>query len=510
MVAVLDFGSQYTHLITRRIRELGAYAEIFPPEIDHKILIEKGAEAIILSGGPSSVYENNSPRIDKEILNLGIPILGICYGHQLLAHLLKGKVKSGKIREYGEEVISIIDQNSIFQGLSKKEQVWFSHGDKVSKLPEGFTILATTKTTDVASFANKKRKIFGVQFHPEVVHTLGGIKMLENFLFSVSNVERKWNIRNVKNQLIESLKLQIGNEKVIIGVSGGVDSMVAAILLQKAIGKNLYCVFIDTGLLRKNEGQEVQKTFYKLKFKNFIKISAKNSFLKALKDVTDPEEKRKIFSRIYFKEFTKIASKLKRNGKIKYLAQGTIYPDRVESGKTSKASSLIKSHHNLSVPLKLGLKIIEPLEDFYKDEVRVLGQGLGIARDILFRHPFPGPGLAIRILGEITPERINILQEADAIFIDELRKFNEYKNVWQAFAALLPVKSVGVMGDARTYDFIIALRAVTSRDAMTADWAKLSDELLKKVSSRIVNEVKGVNRVLYDISQKPPSTIEYE
>ncbi len=509
MIAVLDFGGQYTHLITRRVRQHGVSAQIFPSDVSPKILQEDNVEGIILSGGPSSVYEKSSPKMNRSILDLGIPILGICYGHQVIAQELKGEVKPGKTREYGEEIININDQGKIFEGLSKNEQVWFSHGDSVTKLPQGFKVLATSKTA-IAAYCNLDKNIFGVQFHPEVAHTPKGMKILENFLFKICKVKKDWNVASLTNKLLDNLKKQVGNDSVIIGVSGGVDSTVSAALLNRAIGKNLYCVFIDTGLLRKNEVEEVKHAFKKLNFKNFQTVKASSKFLKALKGITDPEEKRKIFAKVYFQVFTDVAKTLKKKAHIKYLAQGTIYPDRVESGKTSKVSSLIKSHHNLSVPQSLDLQIIEPLGDFYKDEVREIGKSLGLSDEILQRHPFPGPGISIRILGEITPDRIKLLQEADNIFIEELKKSGQYKKTWQAFAALLPVKSVGVMGDARTYDYIIALRAVTSMDAMTADWAILPPEVLKKVSARIVNEVKGVNRVLYDISQKPPSTIEYE
>jgi len=509
MIAVLDFGSQYTHLITRRIRELGVSAQIFPSDVDSKTLAANGVVGIILSGGPSSVYEKNSPQIKKEILQMGLPVLGICYGHQLIAYSLDGAVKPGKFREYGEEVVTIKNPGKILDNLEKNEKVWFSHGDSVSKLPNGFKVLAITKTTDIAAFCNVEKNIFGVQFHPEVVHTVHGMTILKNFL-KICQAKKDWNIAGLANHLIKRFQNEIGEDNVIIGVSGGVDSTVAATILNKAIPNNLYCVFIDTGLLRKNEVEEVKETFRKLNFKHFQTIKAANKFLNSLKAVTDPEEKRKIFAKTYFQVFSGVAKDLKKKAQIKYLAQGTIYPDRVESGKTSSVSALIKSHHNLSVPKTLGLQIIEPLGDFYKDEVREIGESLGLSKEILWRHPFPGPGLAIRILGEVTDKRIKILQEADAIFIEELKKAGQYQKIWQAFTALFPIKAVGVMGDSRTYDYIIALRAVTSRDAMTADWAILPPELLKKISARIVNEVKGVNRVLYDISQKPPSTIEYE
>jgi GMP synthase (glutamine-hydrolysing) len=510
MIAVLDFGSQYTHLITRRIRELGVKAEIFPHDVTVQTLDKAQVEGIILSGGPASVFAPGAPSLDRKILRLGIPILGICYGHQLLAQLLGGKVRASQKREYGEEVIKLKKKNVLFTGLSSKEQVWFSHGVTVFTPPKGFTVLAATASVPVAAFCSLEKKIFGVQFHPEVAHTPKGMKVLRNFLFKICRAKKIWRIADVKKSLIAELKHEVGDKKVMIGVSGGVDSTVAAQLLHLAIGENLSCVFIDTGLLRKNEVEEVSQFFKQLGFKHFQKIAAAKQFLSALKGVIDPEQKRKVFAKVYFQVFTNVAKKLKQKYHFDFLAQGTIYPDRVESGRTSKTAVLIKSHHNLSVPKALGLKIIEPLKEFYKDEVRVLGKSLGLSSKLLGRHPFPGPGLAIRILGEITPERIKIVQRADAIFIEELRNFGVYDQVWQAFAAMLPVKSVGVMGDERTYDSIIALRAVTSRDAMTADWAILPSQLLKRVSSRIMNEVKGINRVVYDLSQKPPSTIEYE
>lgn len=510
MIAVLDFGSQYTHLITRRIRELGVKAEIFPHDVTSQTLQNSAVKGIILSGGPASVFEKGAPSIDPTILELGTPILGICYGHQLIAHLLGGTVKASAKREYGEEIIRLKPENVLFKGLTAKEQVWFSHGVTVFKPPKGFKVLATTTSAPVAAFCNTAGSIFGVQFHPEVAHTPKGTKILRNFLFTICRVKKDWKISDVKKSLIKELRQEIGDKKVMIGVSGGVDSTVAAQLLHLAIGDNVSCVFIDTGLLRKNEAEEVTKVFARLRFKHFQKVSAAKQFLSALKGVTDPEQKRKIFAKVYFQVFTDVAKKLKQKRRFEFLAQGTIYPDRVESGTTSKTAVLIKSHHNLSVPKALGLKIVEPLKDFYKDEVRALGKDLKISPQLLNRHPFPGPGLAIRILGEITPEKIAIVQEADAIFVEELQRGGYYDRVWQALAALLPVRSVGVMGDERTYEFIVALRAVTSRDAMTADWADLPYALLKRTSSRIMNEVKGVNRVVYDLSQKPPATIEYE
>lgn len=509
MIAVLDFGSQYTHLITRRIRELGVYGEIFQSRVSAGTLKAKKVEGIILSGGPNSVYEKDAPKIKKEILNLGVPVLGICYGYQLVVHFFGGKVKAGKTREYGEEIVTIKESDQIFDGLKTKEKVWFSHGDIVTQLPPKFKILAKTKQ-GIAAFCNQNFQIFGLQFHPEVSHTPKGNKILTNFLFKICKADKAWKVSNLKTQLLSQLKKKIVNQKIIIGVSGGVDSLVAATLLHQAVGDKLYCVFIDTGFLRKNEPDEVATVFDELSFRHFIVVEAKDKFLEALRGVTNPEAKRKRFSQVYFQIFNDIARTLEKKERIKFLAQGTIYPDRIEAAKTSTLASLIKSHHNVSVPSKIQFQIIEPLADLYKDEVRKLGRSLGIPKDILDRHPFPGPGLAIRILGEVTEERLEILTKADFIFIQELKRSGFYQKIWQAFAALVPVKSVGVMGDIRTYEYIVTLRAVTSKDAMTADWAKIPTYLLQKVSNRIANEVKGVNRVLYDISQKPPATIEYE
>jgi GMP synthase (glutamine-hydrolysing) len=510
MIAVLDFGSQYTHLIARRIRELGVLAEIFDHTISADELKQKDVEGIILSGGPNSVYEEDAPHVDQAIFSLGIPILGICYGLHLIAHLNGGKVSPGKKREYGEKVISIKEKDKLFAGLNADQTVWFSHGDEVVELPVGYKLLATTQDCPIAAYANEKMGIYAIQFHPEVQHSKHGMKILENFLFAICNAPKNWKIKDVKKHLIKELQNKIGNKKVMIGVSGGVDSMVAATLLHEAIGDNLYCVFIDTGLMRKNEGRQVQALFKSLQFRNFYTVEASTEFLSKLEGIVDPEEKRKTFATIYFDIFSKQASILKKNKHIDFLAQGTIYPDRIEAGKASKMAAVIKTHHNLHPPHKLGMEILEPLGEFYKDEVRTLGLELGIGKDSVYRHPFPGPGLLIRILGEITPDRLALLREADNIFIEELKKSGWYYKTWQAFAALLPVKSVGVMGDSRTYQYMITLRAVTSKDAMTADWVRLPEELLNRISKRITNETRGINRVLYDITQKPPATIEYE
>lgn len=510
MIAVVDFGSQYTHLITRRIREFSVRAEIFDHNVSLQELKNKNVQGIILSGGPNSVYEKGAPDVDRAIFSSGIPIMGICYGLHLIAHKNGGEVKPGTKREYGEKIIAITEKSKLFEGLDKDETVWFSHGDEVVKLPRGYRTLATTDDSHIGAFANEAAKIYAIQFHPEVAHTVKGARILENFLFNICGASKDWEIKDMKKHLIDTLKAQVGKKRVMIGVSGGVDSLVAATLLHSAIGDNLYCVFIDTGLMRKNEPNEVAELFKSLKFRNFITVSAENEFLTLLKGIVDPEEKRKVFAKAYFEIFINQAAILKKEKQISFLAQGTIYPDRIEAGKASKMADVIKTHHNIYAPEKFGLEILEPLAEFYKDEVRKLGVELGIPSESINRHPFPGPGLAIRILGEVTKDRINILRDADYIYIDELKKSGWYNKTWQAFAALLPIKSVGVMGDKRTYQYIISLRAVTSLDAMTADWTRLPEDLLNGISKRITNEIRGVNRVLYDITQKPPATIEYE
>lgn len=504
MIAVLDFGSQYTHLITRRLKELGIHSEIFPHNIS-KDELPINTKGIILSGGPKGVYEKAPLTINRQILTNGMPVLGICYGYQLIAHSLGGHVIKGKTREYGRKVIEI-KSSRLLKGLNNLETVWFSHGDIVTKVPSEFKITAVSGK-QIAAYENGL--IFGIQFHPEVAHTIHGTKILQNFV-KVCKEKLILNTKNQVSQLLINIKTQIANESVLIGVSGGVDSLVAALLLKKAIGNNLYCVFVDTGLMRKNEPEEVLKIYRKLKFRNFKRIDAQKEFLQELKEITDPELKRKKIGHTFIRVFEKASKNLQKEKRIKFLAQGTIYPDRIESAATSTTATKIKSHHNLTLPQKLNFQIIEPLKDFYKDEVRTLGKELGIPNEILGRHPFPGPGLAIRIIGKITKKGIEILQDADYIFIEELKKARLYTKVWQAFAVLLPIRTVGVMGDSRTYEYTISLRAVTSRDGMTADWAKIPNAVLEKISSRIVNEIKGVNRVVYDITQKPPATIEYE
>lgn len=510
MIAILNFGSQYTHLIARRIRESGCHVEILPFDESISKIKNLKPKGLILSGSPFSVYDENAPFPPKGIFCLNIPILGICYGQQLLAKMLGGNVKKGKIREFGRELITVLDRSSLFKGLRRKETVWFSHGDLVTKLPKGFRVIAKSKTSKIASFVGNDNRIFGIQFHPKVIHTDRGSKILENFVHRICFEKKNWRISNIKNDLVAEIKKQVGSKAVLIGVSGGVDSLVAATLLKLAIGDKLYCVFVDNGLMRKNEVAKIERVFQKMKFRNFIIADAKKEFLNALKGVVNPEKKRKIIGHTFIKVFEKKAKDLEKEVKFQFLAQGTIYPDRIESAQPFKKAAKIKSHHNLTLPQKLNFQIIEPIKELYKDEVRRLGEKLGISKAILERHPFPGLGLAVRILGEITERRIDILREADDVFISELKKANLYNKIWQAFAILLPIKTVGVMGDARTYEYIISLRAVTSKDGMTADWAKIPNDILEKVSSRIVNEVRGVNRVVYDISQKPPATIEYE
>lgn len=505
MVAVFNFGGQYAHLIARRVRDLGVKSELFAPDIDPQKITGKNPQAIIFSGSPHSVYTKNAPQPNMKIYDLNIPILGICYGHQLMAYQLHGKVSSHTSKQFGKEFLKI-KKSSLFSKLKPTQTVWFSHGDQIDKTPSGFTVIGSTYGAKIAAMQNLKKKFYGIQFHPEVTHTENGKKILSNFLFKISKANKDWNISEVKEHLIKELKDEIGNEKVIMALSGGVDSLVAATLLNKA-KINLDLVFIDTGLLRKDESQEVRKIVKKAGLKKFKIIDDRKRFLKTLNGITDPEEKRQKISKLYFKIFEEEA---KRIGNAKYLGQGTIYPDRIESAATSKHADKIKSHHNLTLPKGLKLKIVEPLADFYKDEVRKLGKLLEIPAEFLNRHPFPGPGLAIRILGEVTEERLAILREADNIFISELKNSGFYNKVGQALVALLPVKSVGVMGDARTYSHIVSLRCVDTVDFMTADWTKIPSDILEKISSRIVNEVRGVNRVVYDITQKPPATIEYE
>ena len=508
-VAILDFGSQYTYLIARRVRELKVYSEIVPFNINPLELKKKSPKAIILSGGPASVVFKKSPRCHKEIFNLQIPVLGICYGAQLMAEVLKGKVKDSKKREYGKSELAAKSKSDLFKGLGLKETVWMSHGDRIIRLPKDFKVIGVSSNSPVAAMENKPRKLFGVQFHPEVVHTPMGKRILRNFVISISGCRPTWNIRSFVKNTIKELKKEIGDEKVLCGLSGGVDSSVLAFLLHKAIGKNLIAVFIDNGLLRKDEVKSVRERFKKHHRINLKVIDAEDDFLRALKGIRDPEKKRKIIGRKFIEVFEKETKKL---GTIKYLAQGTLYPDVIESrSPLGGPSATIKTHHNVGgLPRRLRFKLIEPLKDLFKDEVRLVGKELGLPDEIVARQPFPGPGLAVRIIGTIDKKVLDVLREADRILIDEIKRANLYHKLWQSFCVFLPVKSVGVMGDERTYENVAVIRAVTSEDAMTANWAKLPYELLERVSNRIINEVKGINRVVYDISSKPPSTIEWE
>jgi GMP synthase (glutamine-hydrolysing) len=510
MIVILNFGSQFAHLIARRVRSLGVHSEIVSFDISAEELKAMHPSGIILSGGPSSVLDADSPLPHKEIFDLGIPLLGICYGHQAIAHLLGGKVQKGKRHEFGKETLALNRMLGVLAKLGRKETVWFSHGDTVTKLPPGFSTIASTAHCKNAAFLDAKRRVYAIQFHPEVTHTMHGTKILSNFVLSICKAKRNWESKTLSKSIVADIAKEVGKEHVLVALSGGVDSLVAATLVQRAIGKNMHGLFVDTGLLRKDEVAQVSGYLKKHGFKSLTVVNAQEMFLGRLAGVTDPEAKRKIIGHAFIEVFEREVEKLKNKYNITYLAQGTIYPDRIESAAPNKQASKIKTHHNLALPEKMKLKVLEPLKDLYKDEVREVGLALGLPRELVYRHPFPGPGLAIRIVGEVTPERVKILQEADAIYLETLKKEKEYDKIWQAFAALLPVKVVGVMGDARTYEYVLALRAVDSVDGMTADWHKMPHDLLQKISSNIIGSVRGVNRVLYDITQKPPATIEYE
>src|SRR3989339_134166 len=508
-ILILDFGSQYTQLIARRVRENRVYSQIVPFNISSASIKELAPKGLILSGGPASVYAKQSPLPDKDILKLGIPILGICYGMQAIAQLAGGKVKFTSEREFGKAELFIDDNTDLFYRLPGNITSWMSHADHIVKAPRGFQTISHTLTTAHAAISDKKKKIYGVQFHPEVAHTPRGNDIIANFLFRISGCSGRWNIKSFITEAINTIKQSAGKSKVVCGLSGGVDSSVAALLIHKAIGNNLRCIFIDNGLLRKDEALQVKKVFKDTFHLNLTHIEAEGRFLKRLAHVSDPEEKRKIIGDEFVKIFEEQAHKIKG---VEFLAQGTLYPDVIESIPAfGGPSAKIKTHHNVGgLPLNMKLKLIEPLRELFKDEVRKIGKELGIPEAVLYRQPFPGPGLAIRIIGEVTQERLDILREVDKRVIEEIKKTEFYEQVWQSFAGLLPVKSVGVMGDTRTYENVVAIRCVTSVDGMTADWAKLPHSLLEALSNRIINEVKGVNRVVYDISSKPPATIEWE
>jgi GMP synthase (glutamine-hydrolysing) len=507
-ILILDFGSQYTQLIARRVREFKVYCEIHPFLMPLAKIREFAPKGIILSGGPRSVYEPEAPSLDPEVLNLGVPVLGICYGIQLLSHLLGGKVVPAASREYGRKSFTVFNFDDLLHGLNTQETVWMSHGDMVEAAPPGFEVIGASDTCPVGAVRQRERRLYGVQFHPEVKHSPCGQKVLSNFLFRICGLHGLWTMRSFIEATTQSLREQVGNAKVICALSGGVDSSVTAVLMHRAIGERLTCIFVNNGLLRKGEAEEVVHLFREHQHLNLVYVDATDAFLDLLQGVEDPEEKRKLIGHEFIRQFAAGAERL---GGVKYLAQGTLYPDVIESVSFKGPSAIIKTHHNVGgLPDIMPLQLLEPLRELFKDEVREVGRELGLPDSLVWRHPFPGPGLAIRILGEVTRERLATLREADAIVMEEMQRAGYYRQVWQAFAVLLPVRTVGVMGDERTYEHVIALRIVDSVDAMTADWSRLPHDFLGHLANRIINEVKRVNRVVLDISSKPPATIEWE
>lgn len=506
-VLIIDYGSQYTQLIARRVREAGVYSAILPCTATDEEIKDARPTAIILSGSPDSVLDKDAPTLSPVVLDLKVPVLGICYGMQLLAHKLGGELVSATNREYGPAKLTT-KESPLWQDIKEKSfTVWMSHGDKVHKLPQGFKNIASTENLEVAAMANEDKNIYAVQFHPEVYHTQNGSEIIQNFLYKISGLEKSWSMTAFIERSLDECRAQVGDSNVVLGLSGGIDSTVVAALLHKAIGKQLHCIYVDQGLMRKNETKQVAEMLNKhLPGLNLNLVDASDIFLDRLKGIEDPEEKRKIIGHSFIEVFDKEAHKISN---VKFLAQGTVYPDIIES--FSARGEVIKSHHNVGgLPETMKMDLVEPLKELFKDEVRAVGEELGLPEEVVWRHPFPGPGLAIRVLGEVTRDRVALLQDADAIVRDELTKNDWYRKVWQAFAVLLPLKTVGVMGDARTYDNVVALRVVDSVDAMTADWSRLPYEIMAKISSRIISEVPGINRVVYDISSKPPSTIEWE
>lgn len=507
---IIDFGSQVTKLIARRVRESGVYSEVHPfNRVDAKMLDAFKPKAIILSGGPNSVTGTDTPRANEAVWSLGVPVLGICYGQQTMCAQLGGAVETSDEREFGRADLDIVSNHPLFEGLSRTERVWMSHGDRVSKIPQGFEIIGKSGNAPFAAIADDSRHFYGVQFHPEVVHTVNGARMLRNFTHNIAGFKGDWTMAAFKDEAIATIRKQVGDGKVICGLSGGVDSSVAAVLIHEAIGDQLTCVYVDTGMMRKGESEQVISLFSRHYDMNLIHVDAGDEFLTLLEGIADPEKKRKIIGNTFVDIFEREAKKI---GGAKFLAQGTLYPDVIESVSFDGGPSVtIKSHHNVGgLPERMDMELVEPLRELFKDEVRKLGQELGLHQDFVERHPFPGPGLAIRCPGAITKARLDILREADAIYLDQIRKYNIYNDIWQAFAVILPVQTVGVMGDERTYENVLALRAVTSTDGMTADYYPYSHDFLSETATRIINEVRGINRVVYDVTSKPPGTIEWE